>query len=127
MLPALILAGGRARRLGGADKALVPLAGRPLLAHVRERLAGQAAPILVSANGDPARFARFNLEILPDTVAGYPGPLAGILAGFVLFIASELSNAMAEALVAPVWLAAWAPALIAVLLSLTLLLHTEDG
>lgn len=81
MQPALILAGGRARRLGGADKALVPLAGRPLLAHVRERLTRQAAPVFVSANGDPARFSRFGLEILPDTVAGHPGPLAGILAG----------------------------------------------
>ncbi|MCI5046166.1 MAG: LPS export ABC transporter permease LptG [Aquisalinus sp.] len=53
--------------------------------------------------------------------------LSGIAAGFVLFISSELSNATAEAQVAPVWLAAWAPAAIAVLLSLTMLLYTEDG
>ncbi len=53
--------------------------------------------------------------------------LSGIAAGFVLFIVAQLSNATAEAHVAPVWLAAWAPAVLAVLLSLTLLLHTEDG
>ena len=52
----VILAGGQARRMGGADKALVDLAGRPLLAHALERFAPQVAPLILSANGDPARF-----------------------------------------------------------------------
>lgn len=78
----LILAGGSGRRLGGADKARVLLAGRPLLAHVLARLAPQAAPIALSANGDTARFAAFGLPVLPDPpgLEG-EGPLAGLLAG----------------------------------------------
>ncbi len=79
-LPLVILAGGLARRLGG-DKALRPLAGRPLLAHVLDRMAGQAGPILINANGDPGRFAGFGLPVAGDSVPGHPGPLAGILAG----------------------------------------------
>ncbi|MFA5121254.1 molybdenum cofactor guanylyltransferase MobA [Zavarzinia sp.] len=77
----LILAGGRARRLGGGDKTLLPLGGRPLLGHVIERLAPQCAELLLNANGDPARFAGFGLAVVPDPVAGQPGPLAGVLAG----------------------------------------------
>jgi molybdopterin-guanine dinucleotide biosynthesis protein A len=77
----LILAGGQARRMNGADKALLPLGGRPLLAHVIERLAQQAEPLLLSANGDPARFAPFALPVVADDLPGHPGPLAGVLAG----------------------------------------------
>ena len=80
-IPALILAGGLARRMGGGDKARRPLAGRPVLDHILARLAPQAAPVLLNVNGDPARFAGYGLEILPDPVAGHPGPLAGVLAG----------------------------------------------
>jgi len=77
----VILAGGLARRMGGGDKALLELAGRPLLAHVIERLAPQVGAVVVNANGDPARFARFGLDVVPDTVEGFAGPLAGVLAG----------------------------------------------
>jgi molybdopterin-guanine dinucleotide biosynthesis protein A len=82
----LILAGGGGTRMnpdgGGADKALVTLAGRPLLAHVMERLAPQCAAVALNAAGDPARFAAFSLNVIPDDpdTAGL-GPLAGILAG----------------------------------------------
>jgi molybdopterin-guanine dinucleotide biosynthesis protein A len=76
----LILAGGRASRMGGQDKALVELAGRPLLAHVVARLQPQAEPLIISANGDPARLAGFGLAILPDESGDFSGPLAGILA-----------------------------------------------
>lgn len=75
-----ILAGGLARRLGGRDKALVPLAGRPLLAHAQARLAAQATPLVLNANGDPARFSRFALPVVADPLDGHPGPLAGVLA-----------------------------------------------
>lgn len=78
---ALLLAGGEARRLGGADKALVPLAGRPLIAHALERIAWQSSEPLINANGDPARFAPFGLPVIPDSLPDRPGPLAGLLAG----------------------------------------------
>lgn len=77
----IILAGGQARRMGGGDKGLLPLAGRPMVAHVIARLAPQVAPLAISANGDPARWAPFGLPVLADSVPGYPGPLAGVLAG----------------------------------------------
>lgn len=79
--PAVILAGGLSRRMGGGDKPLLTLGGRPILAHVVERLAPQAAPLIVNANGDPKRFAAFGLTVVADTVPDRPGPLAGILAG----------------------------------------------
>ena len=77
----LILAGGLARRMGGGDKPLAPLAGRTLLDHVVERLAPQVGTLVVNANDDPARFAGFGLPVVADTVEGRPGPLAGVLAG----------------------------------------------
>lgn len=76
----VILAGGEGRRMGGRDKALLPLAGRPLLAHAVERLGPQVAALALSANGDPARFAATGLPVLPDAERGQ-GPLAGLLAG----------------------------------------------
>ena len=80
-IPAVILAGGRSTRMGGGDKALRMLAGQPILPHVIERLTPQAGPLAINANGDPARFARFGLPVIRDTVSGFAGPLAGILAG----------------------------------------------
>ena len=76
----MILAGGLSSRLGGGDKCLIELCGRPLLAHVISRLAPQVDPVGLNANGDPARFAGYGLPVWPDPVAGYPGPLAGFLA-----------------------------------------------
>lgn len=76
----MILAGGRASRMGGGDKVLLPLRGTTLLAHVIERLAPQAGPLAISGNGDPARFAGFALPVLADPVPDFPGPLGGILA-----------------------------------------------
>lgn len=77
----VILAGGLARRMGGGDKALLRLGGRPLLAHIIDRLRPQVDELVLNANGDPTRFAEFGLPIIPDTVAGFAGPLAGVLAG----------------------------------------------
>ncbi|SMX37790.1 molybdenum cofactor guanylyltransferase MobA [Maliponia aquimaris] len=77
----VILAGGLATRMGGGDKALLPLGGRPLLAHVMERLGPQVTGMVLNANGDPARFASFGLPVRADSIAGFPGPLAGVLAG----------------------------------------------
>jgi molybdopterin-guanine dinucleotide biosynthesis protein A len=77
----LLLAGGLARRMGGGDKCLRPLAGRPILAHIVDRLAPQTKCLVLNANGDPARFAGFGLAVAADSVAGFAGPLAGVLAG----------------------------------------------
>jgi len=77
----VILAGGRSTRMGGGDKALLPLGGRPLLAHVIDRLRPQVDALALNANGDPARFAAFGLPIAADTIGDFAGPLAGILAG----------------------------------------------
>ena len=77
----VILAGGLATRMGGGDKGRLMLGGRSLFAHVIDRIAPQVADVALSANGDPARFADLGLPVLPDTVAGHPGPLAGVLAG----------------------------------------------
>ncbi len=89
----LVLAGGRATRMGGGDKALRPFGGATLLDRVLARMAGQGSRILLSANGDPARFARFGLPVLPDTVPDYPGPLAGVLAGMEWLLANAPGTA----------------------------------
>lgn len=80
-LPGVILAGGQARRMGGGDKGLLPLAGQSLIEHVIARLTPQCGPLAINANGDPARFAHLGLPVLADTMPGHPGPLAGVLAG----------------------------------------------
>lgn len=77
----VILAGGLSRRMGGGDKALRMLGGKTMLAHVIERLAPQAARLVLNANGDPARFAAYGLPVAPDPIEGFAGPLAGVLAG----------------------------------------------
>lgn len=77
----IILAGGQATRMGGGDKALLELGGAPLLSHVIDRLAPQVAGLALNANGDPARFADFGLPVVSDSLQGFLGPLAGVLAG----------------------------------------------
>lgn len=77
----ILLAGGKSSRMGGGDKCLLPLGGRPILAHVIEQLKPQVAELIISANGDPARFSAFGLPVVEDRLGGYAGPLAGILAG----------------------------------------------
>jgi len=79
---ALILCGGRATRMGGVDKPLQPFLGRPLVAHVIERLAPQTGGrVLISANRHLSDYRRLGFPVLPDALPGFPGPLAGILAG----------------------------------------------
>jgi molybdenum cofactor guanylyltransferase len=77
----LLLAGGQSRRMGGGDKALRLLGDATLLDRVIERLRPQVDGLVLNANGDPARFARFALPVVPDSIPGFAGPLAGVLAG----------------------------------------------
>jgi len=77
----LLLAGGLSRRMGGGDKALRLLGGVSLLDRVIDRLRPQADALVLNANGDPERFARFGLPVVPDSVPDFAGPLAGVLAG----------------------------------------------
>jgi molybdopterin-guanine dinucleotide biosynthesis protein A len=77
----LVLAGGLARRMGGGDKARIRIGGATILERVLARLAPQCAAVILNANGDPARFADTGLAVVPDSVPGFAGPLAGILAG----------------------------------------------
>lgn len=78
---AVILAGGRATRMGGRNKALLTLGGETLLRRVITRLRDQCGEIALNANADPELFGDYGLTIIPDTFPGFPGPLAGILAG----------------------------------------------
>lgn len=77
----VILAGGLATRMGGGDKCLLPLGGAPILRHVMDRLAPQVDGMILNANGDATRFADYSLQIVPDSIAGFAGPLSGVLAG----------------------------------------------
>jgi molybdopterin-guanine dinucleotide biosynthesis protein A len=76
----VLLAGGLARRMGGGDKPMRAIGGRTLLDRAIDRLAPQCDGLILNANGDPARFAAAGLPVVADTVEGFAGPLAGILA-----------------------------------------------
>ena len=76
----VVLAGGLATRMGGADKGLLPLGQRAILDEVLGRLEPQVDAMVINANGDPDRFRRFDLPCIQDSMEGYLGPLAGVLA-----------------------------------------------
>lgn len=77
----LVLAGGLARRMGGGDKAMIEIGGRTILDRVLQTIKPQCERIILNANGDLSRFARFGLPVVPDDIPDFAGPLAGILAG----------------------------------------------
>ncbi len=76
-----VLAGGQSRRMGGGDKTLIDLNGKSMLEIILDRLNPQVSKIILNANGDPERFAQFQLPVEPDPIGGFAGPLAGVLAG----------------------------------------------
>ena len=78
--PCVILAGGKGRRMGGKEKALIPLLDRPLLSYVLESISGQVAPIALNINTNLDQFYKFGYQIIEDPIKGHLGPLAGILA-----------------------------------------------
>ncbi len=77
----IVLAGGMGRRMGGVDKGLVPFQGRPLVAHVLERLAPQADEVLINANRETETYASLGYPVIQDTIGGFAGPLAGLQTG----------------------------------------------
>lgn len=77
----VLLAGGQSRRMGGGDKSLRLLGGRLILDRVIDRFRPQVGRLILNANGDPRRFASTGLPVVPDSVEGFAGPLAGVLAG----------------------------------------------
>ncbi|MGJ4953485.1 molybdenum cofactor guanylyltransferase MobA [Bradyrhizobium sp. HKCCYLS20291] len=80
-IPAVLLAGGLSRRMGGGDKPMRLIGGQTILQRVIARLTPQCGTLFLNANGDPARFGGFGLTVVPDSIDGFQGPLAGILAG----------------------------------------------
>jgi len=85
----VLLAGGLARRMGGGDKPMRTIGGRTILNRVIERLGPQCEELLLNANGDPSRFASFGLQVVSDTVQGFAGPLAGVLAALDWAVANR--------------------------------------
>ena len=77
----LLLAGDKSSRMGGGDKSLRLLGGRPIIARVIERLTPQASGVVINANGDKSRFAAYQVSVVADCIAGFAGPLAGIHVG----------------------------------------------
>lgn len=77
----IILAGGKATRMGGGDKGLLALGNSTIVDHVIDRLAPQVAGLALNANGDPARLSHLNLPIIADSIPDFAGPLSGVLAG----------------------------------------------
>ncbi len=97
----LIIAGGRAQRMEGRDKGLQPYLGRPLLAHVIERFAPQVQGQRLNVNHHREAYAGFGLPCVADTVPGYAGPLAGLLAGLETCITPLLACVPCDAPLLP--------------------------
>jgi molybdenum cofactor guanylyltransferase len=91
MILGVILAGGRATRMGGGDKGLKRIGGQLMLTRVINRIEQQVERLIISANGDPERFIDFDLPVIPDDLPDLPGPLAGILAA--MDFAAEMTSA----------------------------------
>jgi len=77
----IVLAGGLGRRMGGVDKGLQDLRGRPMVQWVLERFAPQVDEIVINANQNRERYAAFGHPVVADDIAGFAGPLAGLHAG----------------------------------------------
>ena len=77
----VLLAGGQSRRMGGGDKCLRPLGDQTILARIASRVRPQVSTLILNANGDASRFDEYSLPVVADTVEGFAGPLAGVLAG----------------------------------------------
>ncbi len=81
-ISAVVLAGGQGRRMGGVEKGLVEIAGKPMIEWTLDALRPQVGEVIVNANGDASAYARFDVRVVPDRLEGFQGPLAGLHAGF---------------------------------------------
>ena len=98
----LVLAGGLARRMGGMDKGLIELAGRPMIEHVLDALRPQVGSLLINANRNTDRYAAYGHPVVSDTLQGFMGPLAGVLAALQRLATEFLVTVPCDApLVAP--------------------------
>ena len=77
----LVLAGGQGRRMGGVDKGLQRLRGKPMAQWVLERFTPQVDEVLINCNQNLEAYARFGHRLVPDEIGGFAGPLAGLHAG----------------------------------------------
>ena len=77
----VLLAGGLARRMGGGDKGLSMLGGKPMMSRIIERARPQVSTLIINANGDGGRFADYGLDVVADVIGDFAGPLAGVLTG----------------------------------------------
>ena len=84
MITGLVLAGGQGRRMGGVDKGLQPLRGRPMVEWVVERLAPQVDEVIVNANANVERYGALGHRVVSDAIGGFAGPLAGLHAGLTV-------------------------------------------
>ncbi len=91
----VILAGGRASRMGGANKALVPLCDEPLVAHVIRRFQPQVETLLISDDGSDSGLASFGLSLVPDLLPRYRGPLSGLYSALQYLVTKEMDNSLA--------------------------------
>lgn len=94
-----VLAGGLSTRMGEQEKSLMDLNGKPLVYHVINRFKPMVSSLIINANGDPSRFDKFRLQVIADTVEGFAGPLAGILAAMAWYRKNqpEISHVLAVA------------------------------
>lgn len=76
----VILAGGQSRRMGGESKALLELAGKPMLQHVADRVRPQVSRLFLSLESESEAYAEFDLHQVPDPAPGHGGPLGGLVA-----------------------------------------------
>jgi molybdenum cofactor guanylyltransferase len=79
----IILAGGQSSRMGGQDKGLLPISKRPMIEHILKLITPVTNNIVINANNNQAEYERYGYPVITDTIAGFPGPLAGILAGLI--------------------------------------------
>jgi molybdenum cofactor guanylyltransferase len=77
----IVLAGGKGSRMGGVDKGLQPLRGKPMVEHVLARLRPQVAEIIINANQNVQTYEKYGHRVVPDEIGGFAGPLAGLHAG----------------------------------------------
>ena len=80
-LPGIILAGGLSRRMGGGDKGLITLDNKTIIGRVIDKILPQVSNLAININGDHSRFSKFPYPLIPDSIDGFAGPLAGVLVG----------------------------------------------